>query len=130
MTRLTDFNKQCIYDCYNLMRDCIDFEHIEDSEFICTTFRSIQQYRIALPPELYKHINDFVTYTLHPIVNDPNFFSATKLPEYGSFNKDGSFEINSEDSLKKIIAIMFQICSDMEYKVDSFTKQYMRPYLN
>lgn len=129
MKGLTDFNKQCIYDCYNLMMDCVDFEHIEDSEFICSTFRSIERYKVALPPDLYEQINDFVTYILHPIVDDPDFFSATKLPEYGSFNEDGSFEINSDESLNKIITIMCQISIDMEHKIYAFTEQELTPYL-
>lgn len=111
------------------MRDCVDFEHIEDSEYICSTFSRIRRYRVALPPDLYERINDFVLDTLHPIVNDPDFFSATKLPEYGSFNKEGSFVINSDESFNKIIAIMCQISIDMERKIDAFAEQQLSPYL-
>jgi hypothetical protein len=111
------------------MKDCVDFEHIDDSEFICSTFRSIERYRVALPPDLYEQINDFVTCILHPIVDDPDFFSATKLPEYGCFNEDGSFKINSNESFNKIITIMCQISIDMERKIDAFAEQELIPYL-
>lgn len=38
MYQITDFTKRCVYDCYVLMKKCVDFEHIEDSEFVLSTF--------------------------------------------------------------------------------------------
>lgn len=129
MYQITDFTKQCIYDCYVLMKKCVNFEHIEDSEFILSTFEQINLYKIALPPELSKHIEYFVEKTLHPIVDDREFFSTTRKPEYGEYNEDGYFEINSERSLELIMCEMLKICIDLEHKVDSFAEKYLTPYL-
>lgn len=74
MYQITDFTKRCVYDCYVLMKKCVDFEHIEDSEFVLSTFKQIGQYKIALPPELNKHIEQFLEKTLHPIIDDNEFF--------------------------------------------------------
>ncbi len=129
MKGLTDFNKQCIYDCYNLMRDCVNFEHIEDFEFIDSAIKKIERYKIALPSEVYKQINSFIIENLHPILDDPCFFSAIESPKFGNFNKDGVFEINSDESLNQIIYIMAEISADIAHKIDSFAEQYMVPYL-
>lgn len=39
MYQITDFTKRCVYNCYVLMKKCVDFEHIEDSEFVLSTFK-------------------------------------------------------------------------------------------
>ena len=75
MYQITDFTKRCVYDCYVLMKKCVDFEHIEDSEFVLSTFKQIGQYKIALPPELNKHIEQFLEKTLHP-----EYYGAAEPP--------------------------------------------------
>lgn len=129
MYQVTDFTKRCIYDCYVLMKKSVDFEHIEDSEFVLSTFEQIRQYKIALPPELSKHIEQFVEKTLHPIIDDDEFFSATRKTEYGTYNEKGHFEINSEQSLELMMCEMLKICIGLERKIDSFAEQYLTPYL-
>ena len=129
MYQITDFTTRCVYDCYVLMKKCVDFEHIEDSEFVLSTFKQIGQYKIALPPELNKHIEQFLEKTLHPIIDDNEFFSAITKPEYGTYNEKGHFEINSERSLELMVCEMLKICIELERKVDSFAEQYLAPYL-
>lgn len=130
MKQLTDFTKNCIFQCYNLMRDCTDTDNIENTEFIYSVFRKIERYKVTIPMEIYNNINNFVEETLYPIVDDPDFFSSTTLPEYGSFDEErGSFVVNSEESLKKIMISFFQISIDMERKVDDFAMKHLRPYL-
>ena len=92
-------------------------------------FKQIGQYKIALPPELNKHIEQFLEKTLHPIIDDNEFFSAITKPEYGTYNEKGHFEINSERSLELMMCEMLKICIELECKVDSFAEQYLAPYL-
>ncbi len=129
MNGLSSFTKQCVYDCYNLMKDCVDFEHIEDSEFIYSMFKNIERYRVALPPSLYKLIECFIEETLYPIVDDPDFFSAVYSPEFGEFNEEGDFYANSEESSNTIISTICQISDYMDRKVDFFAEQELMPYL-
>ena len=74
MYQITDFTKRCVYNCYVLMKKCVDFEHIEDSEFVLSTFKQIGQYKIALPPELNKHIEQFLEKLYTPLLMIMNFF--------------------------------------------------------
>lgn len=130
MKKLCTFSKQCLFDCYTLMKDCVNPEHIEDEDFIGSAFSKIEGYKIALPTDIYSHIDNFIRENLYPIVDDPDFFSSTTLPEYGSFDEEsGSFVVNSEESLKKIMISFFQISIDMERKVDDFAMKHLRPYL-
>lgn len=74
-------------------------------------------------------IEQFLEKTLHPIIDDNEFFSAITKPEYGTYNEKGHFEINSERSLELMVCEMLKICIELERKVDSFAEQYLAPYL-
>lgn len=129
MNELSNFTKQCIFDCYCLMKDCVSFEHIEDFEFVNSSFESINRFKIALPSEIYAKIDEFVTQTLHPIIDDPNFFSSTIAPEFGEKNAAGVFVINSEDSCNNIIEAFLKITIDLEHRLYVFAEQELQPYL-
>lgn len=130
MEQLSNFTKNCIFQCYNLMRDCTDTDNIENTEFIYSVFRKIERYKVTIPTEIYNNINNFVEETLYPIVDDPDFFSSTTLPEFGAFDEErGTFVVNSEESLKKILENFFMLCIDLENKVEDFGMQYLHGYL-
>lgn len=130
MEKLSSFNKQCLFECYALMKDCVNPEHIEDEEFIYSAFRKIEGYKIVLPADIYNQMDNFIRENLYPITDDPDFFSSTHLPEFGTFDEEkGSFVVNSEESLKKIMVNFFQISIDLEHKLDDFAIEHIRPYL-
>lgn len=112
------------------MKDCVNPEHIEDEDFICSAFRKIEGYKIVLPVDIYSQIDNFIRENLYPITDDPDFFSSTRLPEFGAFDEErGTFVVNSEESLKKILANFFMLCIDLENKVEDFGMQYLHGYL-
>lgn len=130
MNKLSSFNKQCLFECYTLMKDCVNPEHIEDEDFICSAFSKIEGYKIVLPTDIYNQMNNFIRENLYPITDDPDFFSSTHLPEFGAFDEEkGSFVVNSEESLKKIMVNFFQLSIDLERKIDGFAMKHLRPYL-
>ncbi len=128
MEKLTDFNKQCIYECYSLLRDCVA-EKIANKGHVATAFRKVEQYRITLPSDLYERIYNFMRENISPIIENPDFFSAIYSPEYGNYNDDGDFVVNSEESLNKQFLTLVSISIDLENKIDAFAMEYMRPYL-
>lgn len=77
---------------------CVNFENIEDKNFIVKTLEDISTISRTLPLEIRSDIEEFITKHIHPIVYDDNYFDFLHKKEFGSF-KNGSFNINSEKSL-------------------------------
>ncbi len=129
MKNFTDFNKQYIFNCYTIMKDCVSFEHIDDEEYTQSALAKLELNKLTLPTTLCSSLTSFIQNTLLPIVEDPDFFSETMTPEIGSFNEKGNFVISSEESFKKYFCILCKISADLDNKVDTFAEQYMKPYL-
>lgn len=129
MKNFTDFNKQCIFNCYAIMKDCVSFEHFDDADYIYSALSKLEQNKLALPTALCLSITSFIQDTLLPIVEDPDFFSEAMTPEIGFYNEQGIFEISSDESCRKHFCILCKISDDLNNKVDSFAEQHMKPYL-
>lgn len=125
MERLTDFNKQCIYDCYCLLQDCVA-ENIMDKNYVASAFNKIEQYKIALPSNLYERIHNFMEEHLSPIIEDPNFFSSLLSTESGYFNDEGVFVINSEEGRNKMFFALLKISIDLKQKINDFAIEHIR----
>lgn len=103
----------------NKLIKCVNFENIEDKSFIVKTLDNISTIIKALPLEIQPDIEVFITEHIHPIVYDDNYFDFLHKKEFGSF-KNGSFNINSEKSLDRMIVLLNKKAIDLENIINSF----------
>mgnify|MGYP000264727052 FL=1 len=103
----------------NKLLKCVNFENIEDKSFIVKTLDNISTIIKALPLEIQPDIEVFITEHIHPIVYDDNYFDFLHKKEFGSF-KNGSFNINSEKSLDRMIVLLNKKAIDLENIINNF----------
>ena len=103
----------------NKLLKCVNFENIEDKSFIVKTLDNISTISKVLPLEIRSDIEVFITEHIHPIVYDDNYFDFLHKKEFGSF-KNGSFNINSEKSLDRMIVLLNKRAIDLENIINNF----------
>lgn len=114
-----------VVEIHKLLKECIEFENIENSDFIYKNLNLINGYKKALSDEMCKQLDKFIEDTIQPIVDDDNYFSFLHSSEFGSFNDEGIFEINSEHSFKMIIALMCKHIIELDEKLDKFASKHL-----
>lgn len=114
-----------LIECHILLNDCIKFENIENKELICKNLNMLKDYRDILPEEIYSQIEQFIKETIFPIVYDTDYFSFLKREEYGSYNEEGHFVINSERSLEMMIFLMYEHTLELSKKLTEFASEYL-----
>lgn len=103
----------------NKLLKCVNFENIEDKSFIVKTLDNISTIIKALPLEIQSDIEVFITEHIRPIVYDDNYFDFLHKKEFGSF-KNGSFNINSEKSLDRMIVLLNKRAIYLENIINNF----------
>lgn len=102
---------------YKLLEECIDYEHIEDEEYILGNLQIVRDYKPMLPLELQNDIEEFIETIVYPVVFDRNYFSFLNRPEFGDINEEGHFVINSEKSLEMMIFLMYEHTLELHEKL-------------
>lgn len=120
-----------IKKCHSILKECVSFDNIEDKEFIYNKLNIIKGYQNALPNEVNSKLDKFIKETIYPIIYDADYFSFLKRAEYGSYNENGHFEINSEHSLEMMIFLLYEHTLKLGNKIDEFAFEYLHPsYVN
>lgn len=126
MKGLTEFNKQCIFDCYRLIKECVNLEHIEDSGFIASAIEKIDLFRIAIPPVLYRQIDIFIEENLCPLIDDAEL--SIDIKEYVTNHSGVISESGSEEPSEDFLRVV-QFWLAMDKKVEVFAEKTLMPYL-
>lgn len=114
----------------NKLLKCVNFENIEDKNFIVEALDNISTTSKNLPSEIRSDIEAFITKHIHPIVYDDNYFDFLHKKEFGSF-KNGLFNINSEKSLGRIIVLLSKRTIDLENIINNYFLSLGKPtFLN
>lgn len=114
-----------VVEIHKLLKACIDFDNIENDEFIYKNLNLINSYKIALSDKMCRQLDKFIEETISPIIDDEDYFSFLHTEEFGSYNDEGVFEINSEHSAKMIIALLCKHTIELDKKVDEFASEYL-----
>lgn len=114
-----------VMGCYKLLEECVSFEHIEDREFICRNLNLVKDYKKSISEEAYAEIEAFINEIIKPIVYDADYFDFLRKPEYGSYNEQGHFVINSDSSLEMIIFNMYHHTLSLNEKLLEMISKYM-----
>lgn len=107
-------------DIYFTLKNSIRFETIEEKQILEKGLRKVNKYLESLPKEEANDIASFIEETIKPILYDPHYFEFIQRKEFGAFDKDGKFEINSEESLDMMIFLMYQRVLELNGKLDTF----------
>lgn len=114
-----------IAQCYMLLADCISFNHIEDDQFILNNLEYAKDLYRRFADDFRSEIEEFINTTILPIVENSSYFSFLHKTEYGSYNENGNFEINSEESLDMIIAELYHHTITLNEKLLKLFAKYI-----
>ncbi len=111
---------------FMLLSECVHFEHIEDAEKIMENLGYIRENIYSLPKEFRAEVEQFIEEVIHPIIYDLNYFDFLHKSEYGEFNSEGHFVINSERSLEMIIFEMYNHTIELHEKLLKVFAKYIK----
>ena len=128
--RLTDFNKNAILRCYELMKDYLHDDQMEHEECFSQMFTEIEKQRIAIPGEVYEKICQFIDETLAPIVYErEETYPECYSDDIGFYNEEGIWEVRDEESLKRMCMAFIMRTMEIEQALDKFAMDELHPLL-
>ena len=128
--RLTDFNKNAILRCYELMKDYLHDDAMEDEECFSQMFAEIEKQRIAIPGEVYEKIGQFIDENLAPIVYErEETYSECYSEDIGFYNEEGIWEVRDEESMKRMCMAFIMRTMEIEQELDKFAMDELHPLL-
>lgn len=125
---VTNESAKAIVEIHRLLKDCIIFDNIEDREFICRNLNLIKDYKNDISDEMYSDIESFINEIIEPIVYDTNYFDFMIREDFGDYNEEGHFVINSDSSLEMMIFLLYERTIELGEKLDEFASKHL--YLN
>lgn len=125
---ITNKGTKAIVEIHRLLKDCIIFDNIENREFICRNLNLIKSYKDDISEEMYSAVESFINHEIKPIVYDTNYFDFMIHEEFGDYDEDGHFVINSDHSLEMMIFLLYERTLELGEKLDEFASKYL--YLN
>lgn len=125
---IKDKEKKAVVEIHKLLKECLVFDNIEDREFICKNLNLIKDYKRDIPEEMYSAVEDFVNEIIKPIIFDTNYFDFMIHEDFGNYNKEGHFVINSERSLEMMIFLLYERTLELDEKLSEFASKHL--YLN
>lgn len=109
MERLySDYTKNNIEKCFNLMLQYVDVASIESEEAYCNMRVNIRKMQIVIPEDIYEKINTFADDFLAPIIYEEGYWDFLEKGELGSYDESGSFCLKDEQSTKNIVAFFWR----------------------
>ena len=126
--KITDEGAKAIVEIHRLLKECIIFDNIEDKEFICRNLNLIKNYKKDVSEEMYSAVETFIADEIKPIVYDMNYFDFMIHEDFGEYNEEGHFVINSDRSLEMMIFLLYERTIELGEKLDKFASEHL--YLN
>lgn len=126
--KITDKSAKAIVKIYGLLKECIIFDNIEDRELICRKLNLIKDYKKEVSEEVFTAVESFINDEIKPIVYDTNYFDFMIHEDFGEYNDEGHFVINSDRSLEMMIFLLYERTIELGEKLDKFASEHL--YLN
>lgn len=105
-------------ECHILMSEAI--RGFGDKELQCAKLFQIREYKNKLSEDVYSKIEKFVDEVIHPLVFDVDYFSWLKDSQYGAYNKDGHYIVDSHRSLEMILMKKYFHIQELLEKLNAF----------
>lgn len=121
MERLySDYTKNNIEKCFNLMLQYVDVASIESEEAYCNMRVDIRKMQIVIPKEIYEKINTFADDFLAPIIYEEGYWDFLEKGELGLYDESGSFCLKDEQSTKKYCGLFLEKVIELQKMVIEF----------
>ena len=93
--------------------------------YIQSNLNLIKDYKGLITDEMYSAIENFIDSAIRPIVYDTNYFDFIKRDEYGEYDENGHFIINSDRSLEMMIFLLYERTLELREQLDEFASEYL-----
>ncbi|MCQ2522616.1 MAG: hypothetical protein MJ105_09605 [Lachnospiraceae bacterium] len=108
-----------LIECHILM--CEALKGYEDRAFQSNKIFEIRQYSNQLPEDMNNKITEYVKQVIRPMVYDADYWSFIEKDEnYGAYDDDHHFIINSDFSLERIIFRKYHYIHDLLEELSKF----------
>lgn len=127
---LSDFNKNVILHCYEIMKDYLHDEEMENENCFSDMYAEIEKLRIAIPQDVYDKICTFIDENLAPIIYERiETFSECYTEKIGFFNEDGVWQVKTEEGMKEMCMAFLMKTMEIEQHLDEFAMTELHPLL-
>lgn len=128
--RLDEFNKQKVFECYEILKNFITEGDIESEEEYVKVRSEISKKRIAMPKSLYDNLSLWIDENLDPIIYDSeNVLAFTRTSDLGQYSSDGAFKFLTEEKALKAIGMFMEFLMKLDGKLEQFADENIRPLL-
>lgn len=111
-----------LIECHILMVEAL--KGYEDRAFQSNKLFEIRQYSNHLPEEMNKKISDYVNDNIRPMIYDVDYWSFIEKDEqYGSYDGNKHFIVDSDCSLECIIFRKYHHIHDLHEKLNAFMSE-------
>lgn len=115
---------------YELMKDYLHDENMDDEDCFSRMWSEVQKYRILVPYEIYDKVNVFIDNNLAPIIYErESTYAACYTDDIGHYNEEGAGVIKSEEALKQMCMNFMLKTVEIEEALDRFALKELQPYL-
>lgn len=128
MKELNVLTKKAIFEVYCQWKDYLYDQDVEDAEVFSRVYYEMEKCRLIIPEFLYRKINEFVHLNIAPIVYE-NSLREGFMAENEGANQNGYFEIEDDESAKKMLAYYTEKILEIDEKFDEFAMEELQPYL-
>lgn len=101
-------NSIWITRCFNILYSCVCSDYIEDRNHILKQLEAFSDIKDYLQKELYKEVTNYIEKNINPILYDDDYWAFNEKSEYGKFNEEGVFVIDSEKSMYEICCFFLE----------------------
>lgn len=114
--------KTILIECRIEMSEAI--KGYDDRAFQSNKMFDIRQYRNKLPGDIYKKIDEFANENICPMIYDADYWSFIEKDEqYGSYDDNNHFIVDSDRSLECIIFRKYHHAYDLLQKLSDFMSE-------
>lgn len=128
----SNFVKEKIYRCYELMLNYLAEKNFEDEAPYCEMRNEIIKMKVCIPKVIFEKITAFIDENLDPIVYDhDNYFSEVYTEDFGYRDEDGVFHftVKNEEEMRKHVGLYFEKLFELMDRVEEFGMKEIYPVL-
>lgn len=130
-TQYSDVSKMSIQKCYDILKDYLHSDDVENEECYVEMRMEIDKLKISIPNDIFQKIVEFIDKEIDPIIYESDkVFASLYTEEYGFMDGAGVFHIKGEEEFKQILGKHIEIMIGIENKLDEFAVSELAPILS
>ena len=106
--------------CYITIKNCISIDNIEDTSFVREGIKKVNALQEELSEEKSKKLDAFMEEHIYPIAYDPHYDDFIRKPEFGEYDENGNFVIETEEALGQMIGLWQMYIMSLNAIFDEF----------